>query len=101
MRVKGDHESITEFHGDDLDKGRLTLHRNMFNDISKQGCVCLTTFCDALDFLMGQQGRATQDPAVKTHQINQTWTHRSCDLLHCPKTYLRPTMGQGRLTLKY
>ena len=31
---KGECGSITEFHGDDLDKGRLTLHLDMFTDIA-------------------------------------------------------------------
>ena len=38
---RGNCGSIVEFHGDDLDKGRLTLHRDMFIDKAKQRGVCL------------------------------------------------------------
>lgn len=103
---KGDCESIAEFHGDDLDKGRLTLHRDMFTDIAKQRGVCLTTFRYAVDFLKGQQGeplRTLLPELTKlirlglTVPVTSCTSERSFSGLRRLKTYLRSTMGQERL----
>ena len=92
---KGDCGSITEFHGDDLDEGRLTLHRDMFIDITKQRGVCIKTFRDAVDFPERRAWRAAADPAARTHQTDQTWTHCSRDLLHIREVILRPAETQN------
>ena len=103
---QGDCGSIVEFHGDDLEAGRLTLHRDMFVDIAKQRGVCLKRFQDAVDLLKGEQGeplRTLLPELTKlvrlglTVPVTSCTSERSFSGLRRLKTYLRATMGQGRL----
>ena len=103
---KGDCGSITEFHGDDLDEGRLTLHRDMFIDITKQRGVCIKTFRDAVDFLKGEHGEPLRTLLPELTKlirlglsvpVTSCTSERSFSGLRRLKTYLRATMGQGRL----
>uniref|UniRef100_A0A3B4UMN1 HAT C-terminal dimerisation domain-containing protein n=1 Tax=Seriola dumerili TaxID=41447 RepID=A0A3B4UMN1_SERDU len=91
---KGDCGSIVEFHGDDLDKGRLTLHRDMFIDIAKQRGVCLKTFQDSWTLLPELTKLIRLGLTVP---VTSCTSERSFSGLRRLKTYLRATMGQGRL----
>ncbi|XP_053181589.1 uncharacterized protein LOC128364997 [Scomber japonicus] len=82
---QGDCGSIVEFHGDDLEAGRLTLHRDMFVDIAKQRGVCLKRFQDAVDLLKGEQGeplrtllpeltKLSGQPAYEMLETHHDWT---------------------------
>lgn len=50
-------ESIIEFHGDDLDETRATLHQDVCIDIAKQQGVCLQRFDDVVHFIQSDKGR--------------------------------------------
>jgi len=103
---KGDCKSIVQFHGDDLDEVRLTLHRDMCMDVAKRRGVCLATFQDVVDLLKGDQGEhlRTMLPEITklvklalTVPVTSCSSERSFSGLRRLKTYLRSTMGQARL----
>lgn len=91
LRILWRDRAIIEFHGDDLEAGRLTLHRDMFIDIAKQGCLPKT-----LDFLKGEEGEQTLLPEL-------TKLVRLDSLFLWPPAHQRGlsqacgTMGQWRL----
>ncbi|CAL9706391.1 unnamed protein product [Knipowitschia caucasica] len=98
-------ESIIEFHGDDLDETRLTLHRDMCMDLAKQKGVSLDTFDDVVNFLR-RDGEYLRDmlPEIAklvklalTVPVTSCTSERSFSSLRRLKSYLRSTMGHARL----
>lgn len=99
-------KSITDFHKDDLDETKLTLHRDMCMDIAKQQGVCLNTFDDVVNFLKSDKGQHLRDmlPEMSkliklalTVPVTSCSSERSFSSLRRLKSYLRSTMGQARL----
>ncbi len=95
---KGSCKNIVQFHRDDLDETRLTLHHDMCMDIAKQRGVCQVTFQDVVDFLKGDQGEnlRTMLPEITklvklalTVPVTFCCSERSFSGLRHLKTYLR------------
>uniref|UniRef100_H3ADW4 DUF4371 domain-containing protein n=1 Tax=Latimeria chalumnae TaxID=7897 RepID=H3ADW4_LATCH len=90
----------------DIDKGKLQLHCNMFLDIAKQHSIHLSTLQDVVDVFSSKKGKHLRELLPElTKLIKLVLTYCTCDLLHIRsfstlrriKTYLRSTMGQARL----
>uniref|UniRef100_H3B1Z5 TTF-type domain-containing protein n=1 Tax=Latimeria chalumnae TaxID=7897 RepID=H3B1Z5_LATCH len=103
---KGDCENISNFYKNDIDKGKLQLHRDMFLDIAKQRSIHLSTLQDVVDVFSGEKGKHLREllpeltkliKLVLTVPVASCTSGRSFSSLRRIKTYLRSTMGQARL----
>lgn len=104
---KQDEAYITQFYGDDLERGRLVLHRDMLIDIvSQQKSAPLHTFKDVVQMFSGEKGEhlrnllpemAKLTKIALTMPVSSSTSERSSSGLRRLKTYLRSTTGQARL----
>uniref|UniRef100_A0A147BCI9 Putative tick transposon n=1 Tax=Ixodes ricinus TaxID=34613 RepID=A0A147BCI9_IXORI len=98
---------VTKFYGDDLEPGRLLLHRDMLIDIVKQhNPAPLQTFHDVVQIFSGDKGQHLRNllpemakliKIALTIPVTSCTSERSFSCLRRLKTYLRSTMGQTRL----
>ena len=113
---RGDCKRIMQFYGNDFDKVRLTLHRDVCLDVAKQRGVRPSTFHDIVDFLKGNQGGPFPEGdqgfqlrdlmseltrlvrQVLTLPATQCSSERSLSGLQRVKDYVRTTRRQERIT---
>lgn len=103
---KADAEETVKFYGSDLDKDKLTLHRDMFLDVCKSKNEKVSNIQDVVNILGRENNcylRELLPEFVKfvriflTIPVTSCTSERSFSALRRLKTFLRSTMTQKRL----